>query len=194
MNIPAIVLAAGASARLGQAKQLLQYEGETLLARAIRLAREGGAAPVMAILGANGDLTYPEAQNSGAIPIINEKWERGIAVSIQAGVGMVNMVGPNAPGVLLLTCDQPRLSAAHLTRMLGLFRAQPEPAIVASAYGGTLGTPVVFPRSVFPQLRALQGDTGARAILMNPPCLVREVPFAGGEIDIDTPADLENLT
>lgn len=194
MNIPAIVLAAGASTRLGQPKQMLQYGGETLLARAIRLAKEGGGAPVLAILGANSDTTFVEAQNAGAIPIINEVWQRGIASSIHAGLGMLSMVGPNAPGVLLLTCDQPRLMAEHLAKMLGAFLSQDEPAIVGSGYGGTIGTPVIFPRCVFPQLRALQGDMGARAILRNPPCVVREVPFRDGEIDIDTPADLENLT
>ena len=193
MNIPAIVLAAGASTRLGQPKQMLQHEGETLLARSIRLAREGGAVPVLAVLGAHSDVTFTEAQNAGAIPIINEVWQRGIASSIHAGVGMMKLVGPNAPGVMLLTCDQPRLTADHLGRMLGMFRAQADEAIVASAYGGTTGTPAVFPRSVFPQLRALEGDRGARAILKEPPCAVVEVPFPGGAIDIDTPADLENL-
>lgn len=193
MNIPAIVLAAGASSRLGQPKQMLQIDGETLLARAIRLAQEGGAVPVLAVLGAHSDLTFTEAQNAEAIPIINEVWQRGIASSIHAGLGMLKMVGPNAPGVLLMTCDQPQLSAEHLGRVLGMFRAQPDAAIVASAYGGTIGTPAVFPRGVFPQLRALEGDRGARAILKDPPCAVIEVPFACGDIDIDTPADLEYL-
>ena len=194
MNIPAIVLAAGTSSRLGQPKQLLVYEGQTLLARAIRLCQEAGVAPVLAILGANKEVTFSEAQNASAIPIMNEVWQRGIASSIHAGLGMVKMTSINAPGVLILTCDQPRLTAAHLAKLLGAFLAQPDPAIVASAYSGTLGTPVVFPRSVFPQLRALQGDTGARAILKNPPCPVIEIPFPGGEIDIDTPADLDSLT
>ena len=194
MTIPAIVLAAGASTRLGRPKQLVSYLGQTLLARAIRLCQEAGATPVHAVLGANSEATFSEAEKAFAIPIINEVWQHGIASSIHAGLGMVNMTSVNAPGVLILTCDQPRLTAAHLARLLGSFRAQPDPAIVASAYGGTLGTPVVFPRSVFPQLHALQGDTGARAILKNPPCPVLEVPFPGGEIDIDTPADLDSLT
>jgi CTP:molybdopterin cytidylyltransferase MocA len=125
---------------------------------------------------------------------MNEVWERGIASSIHAGLGMLKMFAANAPGVLILTCDQPRLTSAHLARILGMFLAQPESAIVASAYGETVGTPAIFPRSVFPELRALEGDTGARAILKNPPCPVIEVPFPGGEIDIDTPADLESLT
>ena len=194
MGIPAIVLAAGASTRLGQPKQLVQYEGETLLARATRLANEAGADPVLVVLGANYETMISDVELAFAIPVINEKWQEGIASSIQAGLRAVESLFATAPGVLLLTCDQPRLTAEHLAALLNTFSVNPQPVIAASAYEGVLGTPAVFPPSVFPQLRALRGDKGARALLKKPPCPLVQVLFPGGEVDIDTPADLDQLS
>jgi molybdenum cofactor cytidylyltransferase len=92
-----------------------------------------------------------------------------------------------------MTCDQPRLTAVHLRALLGVFDAQAEPSVVASAYAGAVGIPAAFPRSIFPRLRQLQGDQGARSLLVNPPCPMIAVKFAGGEVDIDEPADLARL-
>jgi molybdenum cofactor cytidylyltransferase len=94
---------------------------------------------------------------------------------------------------MILSCDQPRLTADHLRALIEAFCEQAEPAIAASAYAGTLGIPAVFPRQVFSALQALSGDKGARALLMKPPCPLVAVDFAGGEIDIDLPADLAQL-
>ncbi|KAA6460959.1 nucleotidyltransferase family protein [Acidobacteria bacterium AB60] len=191
MNVPAIVLAAGASTRLGRAKQLVEYEGRTLLARAIRAAQEGGAErPAIVVLGAGFRAIVPQVLGEAAVPCFNQDWEQGIASSICAGMEVVEDRFPEAEGVLLLTCDQPRLTAAHVSALLAAFTG---PAMVASAYGGTVGTPAVFPRSVFPRLRTLQGDTGARRILMDASCAVMEVAFPGGEEDVDRPEDLLRL-
>jgi molybdenum cofactor cytidylyltransferase len=77
--------------------------------------------------------------------------------------------------------------------LIETFRAQPEPAIVASQYAGIVGTPAAFPRQVFADLLKLRGDKGARSLLANPPCPLIAVPFPGGEVDIDEPADLSLL-
>jgi molybdenum cofactor cytidylyltransferase len=189
----AIVLAAGASRRLGQPKQLLMHGGETLLARAIRLAGEAGATPVLTVLGADFEIICASVALDQTILVINDKWQQGIATSIHAGLKALDVIAPDATGALILTCDQPRLTAAHLTDLFETFAAQPGPSIAASAYAGVLGTPAVFPRSSFTHLRALRGDKGARAFLVNRPCPLIAVPFPGGEIDIDTPADLAQL-
>jgi CTP:molybdopterin cytidylyltransferase MocA len=193
MPIAAIVLAAGASRRLGQPKQLLMLDGETMLDRAIRLANEGGATPVIAVLGANIGLIREACRSSNFTPVINSDWDQGISTSIQTGLAALNDIAPQAPGVIILSCDQPRLSAGHLRAMLELFCTQATPAIVASAYKGVLGIPAVFPREVFAELRALHGDKGARSLLMQPPCPLVALPFPGGEIDIDLSADLAYL-
>lgn len=196
--VAAIVLAAGASRRLGQPKQLLMHGGETLLLRAIRLATEAGATPVIAVLGANSRLIRGTVDLANSIPVINHSWEEGISTSIHAGLHALDEVAldearPLSEGALILACDQLRLTANHLRALMETFDAPAEPSIIASAYAGVLGIPAVFPRTVFQQLRALRGDKGARTLLAQPPCPLIAVPFEGGEVDIDEPGDLAEL-
>jgi molybdenum cofactor cytidylyltransferase len=193
-SVAAIVLAAGASRRLGQPKQLLMLGAETLLERAIRLSGEAGAAPIFAVLGANFELIRASIPIMDiSIPLINDRWEQGISTSIQTGLKALDAVARQADAALILSCDQPRLTADHLRVLIETFAAQPEPSIVASAYAGTVGIPAIFPRLVFPHLLALRGDRGARAILAQPPCPLISMPFHGGEVDIDNPEDLAQL-
>jgi len=192
-EVAAIVLAAGASGRLGQPKQLLRHGGETMLARAVRLAGEAGAAPVIAVLGAEQERIRAAVVFGNAIVVVNSDWELGMATSIQAGLRAVDEHVPQVGGALILACDQPRLTAAHLEALLAAFAADSGLAIVASAYAGKTGVPAVFPRQVFAALHGLSGDQGARALLMEPPCKLILLPFPGGEIDIDVPDDLGQL-
>lgn len=189
-SVAGVVLAAGASRRLGQPKQLVMLEGETLLARTVRLAREAGAAPVLVVVGAQAELICAAVPADRATVVMNGEWEQGIASSIRAGV---NALDATASGVLISACDQPRLSAAHLRGLIETLAAQCEPCIVASTYAGVRGIPAVFPREAFADLLALRGDKGARALLMQPPCPLIALPFEGGEVDIDRPDDLAEL-
>jgi molybdenum cofactor cytidylyltransferase len=189
----AIVLAAGASRRLGQPKQLLMHDGETLLERAIRLASKAGAAPVVVVLGAYQEQIRQALTMKDSNITINEQWEQGIASSIHAGLAALEATDPKAKGALILSCDQPRLTAIHLRALIETFVLQGESLIVTSAYAGVLGIPAAFPRAVFPELLALRGDQGARALLLQPPCPLLPVPFPGGEVDIDQPGDLTQL-
>ena len=190
MTVAAIILAAGASRRLGQPKQLLIHRGEALLARAIRLANEAEAAPVFAVLGSQAETIRATINPHDARVAINKDWEQGIASSIHAGL---HVLEEDATGVLILSCDQPRLTAEHLRALIETLTEQSVPAIVASAYAGVHGVPAVFPRAAFPGLLALEGDKGARALLLHPPCPLIALPFPGGEIDIDEPGDLAQL-
>lgn len=187
------MLAAGASRRLGEPKQIVKHKGETLLARALRAAAEAGAVPVIVVLGAQAAAIRAEVDLGKAIEAWNPDWERGLATSIHAGLRALGVAAPEAGGVLVMTCDQPYLSAEHLRRLMAEFEACGSASIVASTYSGTRGTPAVFPCAAFEGLLALGGDRGARALLMSPPCPLLEVPFPGGEIDIDEPEDLRLL-
>ncbi len=194
MPVAAIILAAGASRRLGQPKQLVQFKGEPLLARAIRLAHEGGASPVLAVLGAHFEIILASLPVDPAIVVHNEKWEQGIAGSIHAGLQALGVIAPHADGALILTCDQPQLSARHVCSLIESFEASREANIVASSYAEINGVPAVFPRSAFTHLQALRGDQGARALIQRPPCPVLSVAFPDGDIDIDLPEDLARLS
>ena len=190
MTVPAIILAAGASRRLGHPKQLVRIEGETLLVRTIRVVCEAGADPVSVVLGANRERIESGIDLSNVRLVANSAWEQGIATSIHAGIQALLSLSPDATAALLLVCDQPKLTAEHLRALIADYEQSAGAAIVASRYAGMAGIPAIFPASQFADLLALRGDTGARILLRNPKCEVIEIEFAGGETDIDTPADL----
>jgi molybdenum cofactor cytidylyltransferase len=190
MPVAAIILAAGGSRRLGQPKQLLLYRGETLLNRAIRVAMEAGASPVLTVLGAQGDRIAESIQSQAVIRVHNERWDEGMGGSIATGMQALDAGAHEVRGVMLMGCDQPRLTADHLRALVGAFASQTSPPIVASSYAGVRAVPAVFPRETFAALRALRGDKGARSIIELAPCPVVAVEFAGGEVDIDWPEDL----
>ena len=193
MSVAAIVLAAGESRRLGQPKQLLLLHGETLIARALRLVSEAGAAPVIAVLGAQHDLISSSIGASEVTVVINDDWQLGISTSINAGIRTLAEHSPESQGALILGCDQPRLDVNHVRQLIRSFDAQRGDAIVASIYSGIQGIPAIFPRVAFSGLLALRGDRGARTLIATAPCAVVTVPFDGGEIDIDLPEDLAQI-
>jgi CTP:molybdopterin cytidylyltransferase MocA len=194
MPVPAILLAAGASRRLGQPKQLVRIASETLLARTIRVVREAGADPVLVLLGANRESIAEAVDLSRVRVVVNPDWEQGIASSIHAGVEALLRLEPDADAAMILVCDQPRLAADHLKLLIGRFEQAERPSIVSSRYAGIAGIPAIFPASQFSNLLALKGDAGARFLLRNPACPMIAVDFAGGEADIDTPEDLAQVT
>jgi len=155
-RLVALVLAAGASRRLGYPKQGVVYEGETLLARATRLASEV-ADEVIVVTRENN----PEA-------------EEGMASSIRAGVALA---GSNAR-ILITLCDQPRVTASHLRALIAV-----DAPIVASGYAGIAGVPAVFAPELIPELLALRGDVGAKAIIERHGAVV--VPFEDAAFDVD---------
>ena len=180
----AIILAAGASRRLGQPKQLLELQGESLLRRIARTALVGGG-PVTVVVG----FRAPDmVANLAGLPVrvlVNPDWEEGMASSIRAGVAALP---PGSSGVLLLLCDQPAVNPALLARLQAAHRAEPQ-VPVACGYGGILGTPALFPARSFPDLLRLRGDCGARKLLQGQP--VQVIPFPAGSRDVDRPGDLE---
>jgi CTP:molybdopterin cytidylyltransferase MocA len=178
--IPAVVLAAGASTRLGEPKQLVKLVNETLLERAVRTAREAGCSPVVVVLGASHVEILARSQLGDAVTVINDEWREGMASSIRLGVRTLQFVAKDAEGVLLMTCDQPEVTPQHLS--LVMTRQE----VKASRYAGRNGVPAYFPRKYFDELAALTGDAGARTLLAQS----RAIDLAHGELDIDTAADL----
>lgn len=187
MSIPAIILAAGASRRLGTPKQALVWGGEALLHRAARVALEAGFAPVLVVLGACAEASLKALAGLPVEVVSNPAWEEGMGASIRAGVAALS---PDAEAVLLLVCDQPALDPALLDAIRNAHDQAPH-RVIASTYSGIRGVPALFPAARFPELRALTGDRGARGLLLGAEVL--EVPFPGGELDVDTPADREKL-
>jgi CTP:molybdopterin cytidylyltransferase MocA len=190
MPVAAILLAAGASRRLGRPKQLVEIAGETLLGRTLRIVRESGPEPTVVVLGAYRESIAATVDLSAVHAVMNPDWEQGIASSIHAGIAALRQIEPAVTAALLLVCDQPRLTSQHLSALTGAHEQSAGETIVASHYAGIAGIPAIFPASQFESLMALRGDAGARSILRSPPCPMVAIAFAGGEVDIDTPLDL----
>jgi CTP:molybdopterin cytidylyltransferase MocA len=180
-SVAAVVLAAGASSRLGELKQLALLGEETLLARAVRVAREAGCSPVVVVLGAEYADVLGNRQLGDAVPVINDEWQEGMASSIRLGVRTLAFVAKEAEGVVLMTCDQPAVTAEHLSSLM--MRVE----VKASRYAERNGVPAFFPKNFFDRLMRLKGDAGARELL----AVARYEELPGGELDVDTVEDLE---
>lgn len=176
MSIAAVILAAGASTRLGRPKQTLQINHESLVARAVRVACDAGFSPVIAILRDNELIDI--VRKHGAITLLNRESYEGMASSIRCGVAAVKRL--KTSGVVVMTCDQPGVTADHL-RALTAENA----AITGSAYAGRVGVPAYFPATSFDALLALDGDAGARELLRG----ARSIPNEALNLDIDTEED-----
>lgn len=193
MPFPSIILAAGASRRLGTPKQLVSYRGEALLTHTLRAVREAGGDPILVVLGANSGLISSTLDLSDVQTVLNPLWQQGIATSIRAGMKALLREEPLARAVMLLVCDQPSVSATHLKLLIDTHTASASELIVASQYAGVAGIPAIFPASQFSRLQSLTGDTGARQILRAPNGPMLTIALEGGEMDIDEPEDLKSL-
>ncbi|HJV91123.1 MAG TPA: nucleotidyltransferase family protein [Holophagaceae bacterium] len=184
--IAAIVLAAGASRRLGQPKQLVALAGEALLRRAVRMALEAGCGAVIPVLPREHARYLAVLEGLEVSPCINLQAEEGMGASLRAGA---DALPGAAEGALVMTVDQVAVDTALLRRLLAAWRTEPHrPA--GCAYDGQVGIPALFPRSHFPGLRACRGDQGARGLLGG----ALHVPFPRGGEDLDTPEDLQRFT
>jgi CTP:molybdopterin cytidylyltransferase MocA len=177
VNIAAVVLAAGASRRLGRPKQLVEIGGETLLARAVRIAREAGLSPVIAVLA--DPALAPLAQAAGAAVAMNLDAGEGIASSIRAGIARLQ--SSPVSGAVLMTCDQVAVTGSHLRALC----AQPDSA-AGSGYADVVGIPAYFPADRFEELLRLRGDRGARDLLRE----ARAIPTEALALDLDTEEDI----
>ncbi len=183
-----LLLAAGGSGRLGQAKQLVSLQGETLVRRqAARLLTQ--ANPVLAVLGAEAD---PVARELGDLPVgivHNEAWAAGMGGSIAAGM---KALADDQPGVLILLCDQWRIGQADLLALCSAWRGAPS-RIAAACWNGQKGAPAIFPNRLFGELRGLSGEQGARGLIEHERGIL-QVDLPNAAFDLDTPGDLAAAT
>jgi molybdenum cofactor cytidylyltransferase len=191
-GIGAVILAAGESSRLGQPKQLLRFQGKTLIRRMIEAASDADCSPIAVVLGSDSDRIKDELNDSPAAFVENAEWRNGIGSSIRAGVQRLIADAPDLEAILLLVCDQPFVDATSIKKLSSI-RDETKKQIVASRYAETLGVPAMFDRSCFQELLLLDDGTGAKSIILRDPGRVGEFPFPDGVIDIDTAADYEKL-
>jgi len=189
-----VILAAGNSSRLGQAKQLLQYKGQTLLHQAIQTALATGITPIITVLGAHEEQLAPlVSEDTGQVHFVsNPGWAEGMASSIRCGISKLLRLVPGVDAVIMMVCDQPFVTAGLLNKLVADYETTGKP-IIASTYENVAGTPALFDKAIFAALQQLTGDTGAKKILQANPDWVYPVDFPQGGIDIDTEADYAQL-
>ena len=191
-KIGVVILAGGASTRLGEPKQLLEYEHKNLLQRTIDAAVSSTVSTVVIVLGANADQISREIDRSGINVIINTEWEEGMASSVRNGLNELLFISPSIDAVILVVCDQPYISSEIINALINK-QKETNKRIVTCNYGDTFGPPALFHKSLFHELMSLKGDVGARKIIQHHSDNVATVSFTKGNIDIDTKEDYNAL-
>jgi molybdenum cofactor cytidylyltransferase len=188
----AAILAAGGSERFGSPKQLARIGDATLLDLAVAAAIGSRCDPVMVILGAARERIAPDLRGRPLEIVDNPEWERGMASSIRVAVGRALAYRDPPKALVLIACDQPRIGSGILDRLLDAFDP-PRITVVACRYAGGPGIPTLFGSEHFAALLALQGDRGAKSVLRQNADRVATIPWPDGEIDVDTPGDLDRF-
>ena len=188
--LPAVVLAAGGSTRMGRPKALVELpDGATALARIVAACVGGGCAPVLVVVGSDADAVGAAARAAGAEVVENGAWARGRTTSLKAALPHLPA---GAAGLLLFPVDHPLVEAAVVRALLDGFAARPDAHAVLPVHGGRRGHPIVLAARVFPEIAALGPDEPLRGLLHRPGRVVVEVSVDADAVlrNIDRPEDL----
>ena len=188
--VPAVILAAGGSTRMGRTKALLPLPGGgTALARVVAACRGGGCAEVLVVAGADADAVSSAARAAGARPVENGAWARGRSTSVKAALPHLP---PGSRALLLFPVDHPLAGAAAVAALLAAWRADPAAEVVLPVHGGRRGHPVLFAARTFPEIAVLGDDEPLHAVVHRPGRRVLEVPVEDDGVlrNIDRPEDL----
>lgn len=186
-----IILAAGASTRLGRPKQLLPFKQQSFIRRLVAEAKKCTAL-VIVVTGACHQEIENELQGKPVLIVENENWAAGMGSSIKEGMRNLKSLQSKVDIVILTVCDQPFVTAALFNAMIDLHKSSGK-KIVACSYANSVGTPVLFEKRYFDDLLQLQGTEGAKHIVLQQQTDVALVPFPQGAIDIDTEEDYNAL-
>ena len=191
-SIAGIILAAGASRRMGQPKQSLPYRGHTLLSYVIQCVLASSCSPVLVVVGANADEVEPVIEKTPVNIVKNPEWNQGMSSSIRYGVQYIREHCLNVDGMIFFTCDQPCVSIGLIEQLIHRY-TESNKTIIASHYGGKIGIPVLFSHEFCTDLIQLKGDVGAKSVIQKYPDQVTSVEFPKGKIDLDTFAEYQQF-
>ena len=163
-NIPIILLAAGASSRMGQPKQLLPWGEQTLIEHQIHTLLKTGN-QIHVVLGSNSKLVIPVIEKFPVNIFINTEWESGMGSSISFGIRKIIQIFPDADGVLITLLDQPLITTSYFKKMLDTFQPGSQKILVSHSASGWTGVPVLFDQCYFKELTELSNDEGAKKII-----------------------------
>ena len=172
----------------GGDKLLETIEGETLLRRQVRVAKATGA-EVMVVLPINGPTRQAQIAFEEIRVVAVKDPSLGMSASIAIGVASLPR---SAEAVMILPTDMPDLSATDLNAVLSEFAENSDTVHRGASENGQPGHPVVFPRRLFPALKALSGDDGARAVLESEVVRLVPLPNKNAVTDLDTPEEWQS--
>ena len=186
--VSAVILAAGGSCRMGRPKQELEIGGKTLVQRVIKNVSDSIVDEVVLV-------TQPDLplMDEGLLPgfkrVVNRDWQTGQSSSMKAGLEAID---PKSDAVIFFMADQPMVDECIINNLIMTFYEGDKP-IVAPLYSGRKGSPVLFNRTLFSELKRIEGDKGGRDLLKNYPVTYVDIdsPLAG--MDADTPEEFSRL-
>jgi len=187
-----LILAAGSSRRMGRPKQLLPWGGRPLLEHIVAEACASTLDEVVVVLGGAAEDVRRGVEVGRARVVVNPGHAEGLSSSLLFGLASL---GPSVGRAVVILGDQPAVTAALFDELLALQSASGLPS-AALSFGGLLHPPVVLERSLWAELKALEGDVGCRALIRTRIELVAALPATSGHrhpIDVDTPEDYERL-
>lgn len=188
-----VLLAAGGSVRLGQAKQLLRIEGEALVRRRARSLLKLGPASLVVVTGCQSDEVGEQLDGLPVQIVFNPNWQQGMGSSIAVGV---KNLPAEVKGAMIVLCDQWRVTEADLKRLILAWNSDIS-GIVSSHWNEDnsyiFGAPAIFSGNIFRELICLSGDQGAKQVIQNNKDRTRFVTVENARFDLDEPGDLQQL-
>ncbi|MEH1812607.1 MAG: nucleotidyltransferase family protein, partial [Nostoc sp.] len=163
-TIAIMILAAGASTRMGTPKQLLLYQGRSFLQYITEIAIASVCQPVVVVLGANAEQIHPQIKQLPVRVVKNSDWACGMSTSIKSGIELLNNLPQKIEAVVITLCDQPFVSPQIINQLVDTYYSTKKP-IIACEYGDTLGVPALFSQTFFSELAALKETSGAKKVI-----------------------------
>lgn len=192
MKTGVILLAAGSSSRLGRPKQLLNYQGKTLIQYSIEIAQQSAADDLVVVLGANSELIQTGIQSKDVPMLVHANWAAGMSSSMQCGLRYL-IESSQVEQVILMLCDQPHVSQELLNQLIHIKKTSGK-GIVACSYAGTVGVPALFDQCYFLELLEHKGSEGAKKVILSHLEDVFLIDFPLGAVDLDTEEDVKKFT
>jgi len=190
--IAAIVLAAGISARMGKPKQTIPVSGKPMLEKVLEIYRHAEVDMVVVVLGAHATQVKKGVKFQKETVVLNTLYRNGMSGSLRLGLRAVEEV---ADAVIVALGDQPFLSPDTIKTLIQVHSRTKAPVVVP-VYHGTRGNPVIFDKSLFPEIKRIRGDRGAKSVVERHRDSLQEVAVEdrGVLADIDTPSDYVKAT
>jgi molybdenum cofactor cytidylyltransferase len=189
-RVTGVVLAAGLSSRMGTNKMLLELGGRTLVQRAVATAIAAGLDPVLVVVGHERERVQEELMGLRCTPVFNREYARGIHSSLKAGIAAVP---PESDAAAVLLGDMPLVRAEMVRALVDAFRRGNAPLAI-SLYGEVVAPPIVYARSLFPELCAIDGDGCGKRVVKQHRAEALELRWPEETLtDLDSPEDVERV-